>query len=275
VAANKAAHQKLMASARGSAPPAPKARTVFNLDLTPLKQAVKTRLGNNSQSLFASAPASSDSQESIRAKVSTKLSTFKDFVKATDFLNGVLGPLGLVCVLGAIVLTPNRRRLLITISAAILIIALLQIIGVKAVRPTILSHIQDQSFRPAVGVVYDSLTANFKRSATLVTIVSALIMVVALLTQKRFLNRSQFVKHQLKLWTASRVYGYTQELRFLIKQYLWWLAGLLTLTGLVLGAFVFNLDWQGIIRLALFTILSIELVGLIAIRQSPKGAPMK
>jgi hypothetical protein len=196
-------------------------------------------------------------------------------VKATDFLNGVLGPLGLVCVLGAIVLTPNRRRLLITISAAILIIALLQIIGVKAVRPTILSHIQDQSFRPAVGVVYDSLTANFKRSATLVTIVSALIMVVALLTQKRFLNRSQFVKHQLKLWTASRVYGYTQELRFLIKQYLWWLAGLLTLTGLVLGAFVFNLDWQGIIRLALFTILSIELVGLIAIRQSPKGAPMK
>jgi hypothetical protein len=274
ITANKVAHQKLMDSARGTSKPAPKINTNFNLDLSPLRQAIKDRLGVSFQPIFASQPSTSDNKESLKASLSTKLSTFKKFVRSVDFLNGVLGLLGLTCLVGAIVLTTARRKLLLIISSAILVISLLQLIGVKAVRPAILNHIQNQSYRPAAGVVYDSLISNFKRSATLVVILSLVLVLIAVLTRKQLLSRSRFVKHQLKIFSASGFYKFVALARIKIRRYRHWIAAAIILFSLILAAFALDLDWQGILRLALLTILAIEVVSLVAAR-STSETPMK
>jgi uncharacterized membrane protein (Fun14 family) len=274
ITANRAAHQRLMDSARGTSKPAPKINTNFNLDLSPLRQAIKDRLGVSFQPIFASQPRASDNKESLKASLSTKLSTFKKFVRSVDFLNGVLGLLGLACLVGAIVLTTARRKLLLIISSAILVISLLQLIGVKAVRPAILNHIQNQSYRPAAGVVYDSLISNFKRSATLVVILSLAVVLIAILTRKQLLSRSRFVKHQLKIFSTSGFYKFVARARIEIRRYRRWIAAAIILFSLILAAFALDLDWQGILRLAFLTILAIEVVSLVAASSTPE-TPMK
>jgi hypothetical protein len=267
IAANKTAHQKLMESARGTEQPPPKAKTAFNLDISSIRENIQQRLGRDSQPLFSgpqSAPSSN--KVSLKASISTRLENFRKFVKTVDFLNGTLWLAALALLLGAFVLSHKRRKLFLIIGIAVLIISLLQIIGLNAVRPAILNHIQDQAFRPAVGVVYDSLTVSFKHGASLLAFISATLILIVFFAQAKFMKKNKFISKEQKALKKSRFYSYMQTIRSYTRQYWWYIVGTLVVIGLGIGAFAVNLDWQGVIRLTLVIIIAIELVSLLATR---------
>jgi hypothetical protein len=262
--ANRTAHQKLMDAARSDAPPASRT-TNYELKLDSFKSRIRERLGKSSDELFtgsAGQPAAKDVKLGLNFK--TKFETFKKFVKTTDFLNAVLGLLSAAVLLGALVLTLRRRRLLMIISLSVLVITLLQLIGINAVRPALLNHIQNEAFRPAAGVVYDSLLSDFRRSAVAVGIISALIFAAAYLTQQKFIKRSKLLSGQLRGLKRSNAYKYWRILRSQAARFKLYISGVIIILGLALMALAFELDWQGIIRAALLMVIAIELVFLLA-----------
>ncbi|HEX5394816.1 MAG TPA: hypothetical protein VFW52_00440, partial [Candidatus Saccharimonadales bacterium] len=229
---------------------------------------IRERLGKSSDKIFSgstAAPAPPDI--SINLDFKTKFDTFRKFVKTTDFLNGVLGLFAAACLLGALVISRRRRRLLMVFSVAVLIFALLQLIGTNAVRPAVLNHVQNEAYRPAVGVIYDNLLANFRHSALVVALVSAIVFAAALLSQKRFINKSKFLADQLKQYKSTKLYREWKKFRKLVNQYKLHISGVVIILGLAVMALAFNLDWQGIIRSVLAVIIILELVFLAAARR--------
>jgi hypothetical protein len=262
--ANRTAHQRLMDRVRGTKRPS-KIDTDFNLDISGVRDQLNAKLGTEFQPLFQQ-PDGSVKQTAVdlNAKVDLKLDRFRQVVKTVDFVNNVFWLLTFAAILGALVLSPNRRRLLTVLSLTLLVIALLQMIGVKAVRPSLLDQIENQAFKPAVGVVYDSLTASFRHGALLEAVVGLGVFLICLLTQKRFWGQSKFLSRQNSEFKKSSVYRFGCDLRLWLRNYWWWLSGAVVLICLALGAFIFSLDYVGVIQLALSAIIGIELISLVA-----------
>jgi uncharacterized membrane protein len=78
---------------------------------------------------------------------------------------------------------------------------------------------------------------------------------------------------QLDAWQRSGLLERLQGVRRWVKQYRWPLMGAVTLLVLVLLAFAFNPDSQGLVRAFLILVLIIEFINLVAAR--PRRLPMK
>ncbi len=271
--ANKAAHQRLLDSARGQTPQTAQSNARFNLDLSGVKDSVSSFLNQRASNKD---PNNTPSKNNVALAVNlkTSLNNVKSYIRTADFLNGTLGVLALVCLVGAMVLSLRRRRLLMTISLIMLVIALLQLIGVKVLRPTILNQIQDYAFRPAVGVVYDTLLSSFKKGATSVFFGSLAIFIIALVYSQKFINRSKYLAQQLKRYKKTGFYKDWLGFRKLVRKYLWQIVVAVLVIGLIIMAFVIaSFSWATLIRSILFILLSIELVNLVAART--RTLPMK
>lgn len=272
-AANRAAHQRLVNSARGEEP-ATKAPAKFNLNLSSFKTTVSSFIDQRSTPLEAAQTSGEKGNVGLVVNLKTSVNTLKSYIRKVDFLNGTLGLAALVCLIGALTLSYKRRRLLIVMSLVVVTIALLQLIGAKAVRPIILDQIQEASYRPAIGVIYDSLLTTFKRAATAVFAGSLLIFLIAFFTKPSFVNSNEYLVKQLKQFKKSAFYNWVQQVRQALQQYRWQIIIGVVLLGLALMAFFANsLDGQSLIRSLLFIVLTVELINLVALR--PKEAPMK
>lgn len=262
--ANRAAHQRLMDRARGTKTP-PKIDTNFDLDLSGIRDKINAKLGTEIQPLFQQ-PDGSVKQKAVdlNVKIDLKLDKFSHAVKSVDFVNNVFCLLALAALLAGLVLSQRRRRLLMVLSLTLLVIGLLQMIGVKALRPALLDQIENQAFRPAVGAIYDSLTASFRNGAGLEVMIAAITFVACLFTQKRFWGRSKFLLRQTAEYKKSKLYKLGCDMRLQLRQYFWWVSGAVILLSLALGAFAFNLDYVGVIQLGLVTIITIETISLLA-----------
>ncbi len=270
--ANRATHQRLMDQARGTTPP-PKVNLDFDLDLSAVREKINDKLGTEIQPLLANpnpGQAAADKRVEVDAKIDVRLDRFRKFVKTVDVLNDVLWLLAAAAILGALVISRRRRRLLMILSLSALVVALLQLIGVNAFRPSALNHIQNEAYRPAVGVVYDSLTKMFRQSSTAVAVVSAIIFAVCYGTQKRFLDNSGFITKQMAELKKSSVYDFVCKTRIELRRYFWKIAGVVVILSLALGAFALSLDWVGVIRLGLVTLIILEFVGLVATRSGAR-----
>lgn len=264
-AANRAASQRLLAKARGEPVPQPKAPARFNLDLSSLKERISNLLDKDS-------PAPKG-DVSVGVNLKTSVDKITSYIKAADFLNGTLGLLALVSLLGGITLTFFRRRLVMVISIAVMVISLLQLIGAKALRPAVLNNIENASYRPAASAVYDTLLSSFKRGATAVLIVAFVLFLISWLIKPSVINRNKTLAKQFAEAKKSAVWKRSSDFRVLLRHYALPVSGFFVLVGLALMAFVGNLDWQGIIRSILFVVLAIEIVYLAAAR--PRRPPMK
>jgi hypothetical protein len=264
--ANRIGHQKLMDAARSDTANTDRlAQTDFGLKLSLLRDSIRERLGSSSDKLFADTSAQTRTSDvDINFSFKTKFENFKKFVKATDFLNGVLGLLAAAFLLAAMILAKRRRRLLMVLSLIVLVVALMQLIGVNAARPAILNHIQNESYRPAAGVVYDDLLDNFRHSATVVAFAGALIFIIAYLSQRRFISRNKFLAEQLRSYKRTKLYKSWKKLRQQMYRYKLHISGVVIVLGLTLIALVFELDWEGILRAVLIMTIVIELVFLLA-----------
>ena len=266
--ANRAAHKRLVDRARGeTTQTAGKASTVFDLDLKSLGSNIREKLGSTSEPLFQSdnSGGNNDSQVDIAVGLKTSFSKFKKFVNVIDFLNGVLGLLALACILWAIAITRNRRRLIMILTAATGAIALLQIIGIKALRPAVLNQIETQSYRPAVGAVYDDLVALFEHSATILFVVVMLIFALAFLVGYRPLKRHKHTVRLMRTIKSYQAYKQLTHLRKLTGEYRYVLMAGSVFIVLIVLALMSGYDWQGIIRAALFAVILCALVRLFAV----------
>jgi hypothetical protein len=276
ITANRDAHARLMANARQtSTSPVHSRTTNIKLNLSSLSTRIRSLLGVQSGSLLNSSSTNKTASSgiSLKVKIKTGLATFGRYVRTVDFLDGTLGFFALACLVGGILLTYFRRRLIIIIGSSILVVGLLQLIAVKAVRPTVLNQIQNVAYRPAVGVVYNDLVASFHKTAVFCVVIGGLITLLAFLFKPNLLSQNKVIGKRLKILRRSKVYKELQNARLQVKNYRWQIMGIVTLITLILLAFVFNLDGQSLVRSLLILILLIECINLVAAR--PRRMPMK
>jgi len=303
IAANRTAHSRLVNRARNGSGSDQAATTTsssgkkvagFTLDLSALKSTVVNALGPIGDALFKNQPAGGDEQgaapaggqgaagtgsgTSIAVNLKQSFATFSKSVKLIDFLNGTLWLLGLACLLGALALSNSRRRLLLIISASFTIIALLQLIGVRALRPSIINSVENSAFRPAVGVIYDGLLASFRHSATNVFVVFLVIAIICIMTNPRLIARSGWVSRRLKAAGLSTPARYVRLGREWTARYYREIIGGGAFLMLVYMAFGPDFDWQGLIRAVLVVAIFASLVGLVSLRPTGltgRAPPMK
>lgn len=240
----------------------------FNIDIPSIKSQIVSFLGDRQ----VVAPQS-DQPVGLLVNLKTSLQTIKTYIRAVDFLNGVLWLAALACLLGAIVLSRSRRKLIMIISASSVVLALLQLIGIKALRPYIINQLQDASFKPAIGVVYDILLTSFRNAAISWLVVSILVFVVAFICHRPMLERSKKVKTLLTAGHELALYKKYSHLRTYIRLHIYQIMAAVALFGLAVLAFVVDLTWSSGIRSALLIIILLELINLAAAR--PTEEPMK
>lgn len=270
VAANKTASQRLLANARGTNP-TPEKHVQFKLNMSALRAQVAGFLGKNAP--VDEASATTRPQSDLVVNLKSTREQVHSYVRTADFLNGTLGLLAVVSLVGAIVLVHWRRCLLLIIGISIVIIGLLQLIGVKALRPVIINELQNASFRPAAGEVYDTLVGTFRRTATVSVILGSSLALVTYLCRRQLLDHIQPLKRWLESARMKAAQKRIRSYRKTVRRYRWHAAGAAVLIGLVLMAFVLSLDWVGVIRTILFILLTIEVINLVAART--EDMPMK
>lgn len=260
-AANRAAHKRLLANARGETTEPPQKIAAISVKLGVVRERIRELLGRADDGTQAGNFGISLGLRETREKIST-------YVRTIDFVNATLWLFSLVCLLGALIASYSRRRLLVVLGVTLALVGLLQLIGVRALRPTILNQIETSSYRPAVGVIYDHLLANFRNSATGAAIFGFAIAAIAYLSQSNLMTRSKTLAKQLKTLRQSSLWVWCQQLRQTIRRNLLQLAGGVVIIGLLLLAFVLHADWQGVIQTILVMIIAIELLTLAAARST-------
>ncbi len=268
--ANRLASQKILERARSDEPATP-APARFNIDLASFKTKVEALLDASGKTSDLTTSSKPDPDINIGVNLKASLQRLKSYIRAVDFLNGTLGLFALVSLLGALVMSRHRRRLFITICLSVVVICLVQLISAKALRPAILNQIGNSAYKPAVGVVYDTLLASFKQTASVVALVSVMLAIGAYLSQPR-LRRSSIDKYTARL-KKKAFWKWCTNARVVIGHYLPYIMAAAALLWLILLAFVADIDWQGIIRAGLFYILFFEVCKLVATK--PGEVPMK
>jgi hypothetical protein len=266
--ANRLAHSRLIEAARGNTsnqPPAERSvqlgNTKFNLNLTSLRQYVRDQLqkGGNVTNLQEDA-----GQNQIVADLKLSFQNFKRFVRATDALNTVLPYAVVAAFLLALALATRKYTALLGISAGIMIVTTLQIIGLKILRPEIINMVQNNLYRPAASVVWDSLIIPFNNLARNYFIAGLILGIITVLFGP--VSWAVRLRHRLRLTelTKANVFNYVRAARHWVnqqKQYIWIGLGLIALIYL---AFASNIDWITALQVG-FTAISagalVELFG--------------
>lgn len=273
IAANNAVFTRIVDGARApaedSAPPAERARLAVPLGV--LRDSINQVLTNRG---IINEGGSNRGASELIVDLKTSVSNIQEYIRLVDFLYATLWLVAIVCVLGALVFSRNRRRLLLIITIAVAIIALLQLIGVRALRPTLLNFFADASAMTAAGVVYDTLLASFRTASTWVFVIAIISSIVIFLASPRILRKSKTVAKWMDSYKQSAVWRFGGQVRAWVAQYQWYIVGLTALVGLTLTAFLIPVSWQNASLTLLFIILIAELTSLIAARRR-ENAPMK
>lgn len=259
VTANRVAHERVLARARGEQTLSEQANERFQLNLSEARPAVQKVLGRTAEVL----PARSEPIE-VSADLQARGQRLGQYIRTVDFLNKVLPFLLVATGIGALALARDRRRTLLIGSAAVFVLALLQLIGVKALRPVIFNKIQNLEYRPAVGILYDTLLASFNSLVYGVLIAAGLVWLAMFLAGpaevgnrlRRFVRMNELQRtsvydawRNLRLWIADQ------------KYYLWAVVGIAVLFYL---AFVTAIDWQVMSKTILVALAGVGLLQVLA-----------
>lgn len=233
----------------------------IRIPLAAVKNVVTTILQN--QGVISSNP---DQAEDLPLVVNLKASvnTIHQQIRLVDFLNATLWLIAVVALLGAVVLAKNRRKLILILALSITVLALLQLIGIRALRPAILNFFADASALTAAGVVYDTLVASFKDMAVWILSLSAVAALITILTSPRITRKSKTITRWVATYETSRVKSSIETARLAIGKGRWYIIGIAGLVGLTLAAFVIPVNLQNGVLIVLYVVLLAEVTALIA-----------
>ncbi len=187
-------------------------------------------------------------------------------IRVVDFLNATLWLLAIVAFLGAVVLAKNRRRVLIILALSVLVIALLQLTGIRALRPALLGFFAGGSVMGAAGVVYDTLLAGFRDIALWTVGISAGVLALLGLSSPRLTRKSKTITKWTAAFKASKFWQAIGVGRQYITNAQWYIVGVSALVGLTLAAFFIPVSWQSATLTALTVLLIAEIVQLVKVK---------
>lgn len=273
IAANRQAHSSLVERARAdSSTSEPSRTTELSLNLQELSAKVRDRLGVNSQQLLASSSDASGGPQELSVDVDTgaNFASFDRAVDILDFLNGVMLLAAVALLLGALALSGAPRRLLLILLGVLALISLLQLIGLRVLRPEIINQVEQSTYQPAAGVVYDELVASFRRSATGIFVVSAALFIGIMLAGSRWVRGNKYVIKWRKELRTTPLHKRSKELRVDIFRRRWLVFGVATVLVLVFMAFVPDFDWQGVVRAFFAVLVILAVIHLLALNPANK-----
>ena len=258
-AANRAAHERMLERARNTDQTEGQSNERFQLDLSSVGPVLRQALGRAAEAL----PERSE-QLTVNTDLQARRDKLGQYIRTLDFLQDVMPFLLVASGAGALALAHDRRRVLLISSVLVFVLSLLQLIGVKALRPAILDKIEDSQYRPAIGGLYDSLLASFN-SMVYVTLVLATLVWLAMVLAgpgslgsrlRRFIHMNEIQETQpYHLWRKLRLWIADQKL------YLWAVVAILALFYL---AFVAEIDWRIMLNTIFATLGGIAILQILA-----------
>lgn len=243
IAANRVAMNRLLTNARDTTESS-KTKSIsignqeFTLNLNAGDGVVRQKLETVAPGLFSQQDSSS--KISVAANLKAKRERVHQYIRGVDYLNAVLPVLIISTLLGALAFSSYRRRLITIFAGIVSVLALLQLIGMKALRPEILNQVQNTTYRPAVASVYDTMIATYRDNVINILIAAVILLIMGMLVGDNRLSRKLRDLLKLEKVTNSKYMGYWHSTRSFFKKqkYIVWLV----IMGLVLTYLAFVAD---------------------------------
>lgn len=267
--ANRLAHARLVETARDqdNSDNRPTTReiqignTKFSLNLASIRQYIREQL---EKSGAISGLKQDVGQSQIVADLKVSAQNFKRFVRTTDALYAILPFITMASFLLALALAVRKYIALLGISIGIMLVTTLQIIGLKILRPEIINMVQNNLYRPAAGVVWDSLVIPFNNLARDYFIIGLILGIITIFFGPAHWAVRLRRKLRLTEITKASAFDYVREARYWVdqqKKYIW--IGL-SLVALIYLAFATNINWISALKVILTTISAGAIVELFA-----------
>jgi len=168
-------HQSIEAALRGKARPS----GPVTINLTPVAQSVITSLHAQGNPTFDKLVAE-DGQPQVVVKITSakSLRQIRSAFQAVLVARWVLPVVALAAAVGAVVLAPRRRRILLALAVGTAAVAGITVAATSLVRSVIVSNIQEGgSNRAAAGAAYDALLRYLRIDLFIVVGAAALLLV--------------------------------------------------------------------------------------------------
>lgn len=268
ITANRAVVERLVTGARAPQADTSSQPAQLSVPLTVLKDSISTVLKN--QGIVND---TSNAGSGLVVNLKATVGTIEAQIRRIDFLNATLWLAALVAIGGGLVFSRNRRRLILIVGVSIVVISLLQLIGVRALRPPVLNFFADASAYAAAGVVYDTLLASFKTMTIWIMIIALIVSIIAFVLSPKIINKSKTTRKWLVALRASRFWAGWNSVRVFVAKYQWHIVGGALLIGLLSAAFFVTVNWQNVTLILLYIILIAEITSLVATGHT-RRAPM-
>jgi hypothetical protein len=275
VAANRTAMNRLVGNARGQTrPPGSKLEQKFSLNLNSIKSTLQNKLGT-SASVLPALNVNSGKSLAITTDLKAKRERVWSLIRDIDYMSAVMPFVMLAAFLGALALAHDRRRVLLIIAGSSIVLLLLHLISIKALRQSVLDQVKVAGNQPAVGYIYDALTASLKNIVyTWLTFWVIILVVCVVVGPARWatalrkllhvdhLKDSGFMAgwHTVRAWTHRYIY------------YLWLAVGVLMLLWLAFAAEVSTRLVSNSILTALALLAIIYIIAHPRDRRAPQQA---
>lgn len=237
----------------------------LNFNISDLEKLVTERLGTSGSGVFDNLSQKLSSIQIGLKSTATQLRTYFSYI---DYANAILPYLTFASLLAAVAIAIRRRRVILAASVTVVVLALMQLIGLHALRPAILDNVQNSSYRPAVGVIYDTIIKSLNSMVVIALIVAVVVYIgVAVLTGS---GRIAKIVRSWSIWkklSKSTVGRYTGIVRSFIDEYRLRLWGIGALLSLVVLAFWVKVNATTITQIILSYIIFIAVVQLLVPRR--------
>jgi hypothetical protein len=266
ISANQTAHARLMTTLQKPAAEfsSEKDRFVFGVNISPLLERLQQRISSTESVITTNSKLNQAAEIGIALK--EKIQVLRAAYQFNQIMYVLLPLLTFAAYLSAIAIAKKRWTVIFSITLALTIIAALELIILKAIRPEIIEQIAT-SYQAAGGEVWDAFTAGYKTVLTntlLLGLFTTLITVLAgPFSWAKKLRR--FVGIQ-KL-TKTRVYSSLISARKILRDNIniWRVAGVVLAFAVLL--IKPNINWQTVAQAILAYIIYVSSVEILAQRR--------
>jgi hypothetical protein len=235
--ANRIAMNRLLATARGQAPPLQqRINQRFDINISQVGGQLAGALGTVSNAVPALQPASQKLID-IRTDLHARPKRLQQVVRTTDTLYAVLPLATSTTLLAALALARKRRVALMAVSVGVVLFVLSTLIALKLSRNFTLDKVRHPENLPAISYIFDTITAGLRSRLGVALLIVVVLFVVCLLAgpygwARKF--QSMLSLDKLSRGPIGRAWNVARKWTSRFKYYLWLAAVLLVLGSLVL-----------------------------------------
>lgn len=267
IAANQTAHARLMTTLQKPAAEfsSEKDRFIFGVNISPLLERLQQRIGSSESVISTNNNLSQVAEIGIALK--EKVQALRAAYRYSQVMYALLPLLTIATYLSAIAIARKRWPVIFSITLAIVIIASLELIILKAIRPEIIEQIAT-SYQAAGGEVWDAFTVGYRTVLTNTLLAGLAGMLLVVLSGSfawaKKLRRLAGIDKLAKTQFYASLIAARKMLRSQIK--VWRIA------GVVLAFIVLlikpSISWQTVVQATLAYIIYVSSVEILAARRT-------